>query len=148
MGALAERRMPSFGSGEGERPWTGVSGPWVHKWRASKKMGFVRGVRSAGYILGLAPGSSTHRCWRGGRSATQLEGGSGFNQLHGIGDERAQLIDDTPDALDRRTGVGLLASGRAADGRGVLGGIDGVLPLVPDGADPSDPPDRRVWPTP
>ena len=65
MAALAERQIPSFGSGEQERPWTGVSGPWVHKWRASKEMGFVRGVRSAGYILGLAPGSSTHRCWRG-----------------------------------------------------------------------------------
>ena len=39
VAALAERRMPSFGSGEEERPWTGVPGPWVYKWRASKEMG-------------------------------------------------------------------------------------------------------------
>ena len=43
MAALAERRMPSFGSGEQERPWTEVAGPSVYKWCFSKEMGLFAG---------------------------------------------------------------------------------------------------------
>ena len=59
------------------------------------------------------------------RLGTQLEGGGGSNEFPGIGHERAQLIDDTPKAVDRQTGDRLLATGFSAGGRRALGGIDG-----------------------
>ena len=87
--------------------------------------GVVRRVRYTGYLFEFDLKQVEAPLLERGQPSTQLEGGSGLNQLHGTGGEVAQLIDDPAEAVDRQTGVGLLTSGFSAGGRRAPGGVDG-----------------------